>query len=116
MENKVKVYKEKDLIQRIEELEAKCKNLENMIENLVTNSFINNKQADKLRELVKNKAIERLGNNTTDYKLYARSYKQIIWNDFNNYFGCDSYKELLMIDYDDAIKYIKEWKENENGD
>lgn len=77
---------------------------------------INSNGQRKIQKEVAKRVYQRLDvneqfNNSFDKKSHARIFFASIHKEIKNRFGVSSYKDILVLEFDDAICYIKNWIE-----
>ena len=88
-----------------------------IFQSMIDYSTINYKQQQDLLQTARKRVNSLLGGaHSPEYKEYSRIYFKNLWQDFCKAFQCGSYKDLnpLYIAYDDAKKWIQNWRYTEN--
>jgi hypothetical protein len=100
--------KQQELKKGQEVLTEKVTNLENKM-------TINYELAENIRSEVSTKAIQSLGGyNSPAYKKLSKKAYSALHRDLKGYFKVNSYKNLSVKRYEEAINYIQEWAPGTN--
>jgi len=94
----------------IVELKQEVVQLKNKVNELIDNTTINSRQAQKLLKACRERVSEMLGGAHSDkYKEYSRMYFKNMWNNFSDNFGIGSYKDLNPMQFSNGFRFIRNW-------
>jgi len=109
-EQKQELFDELGLKGVIGSLEIKIDTLSNQITELIDNSTINSRQAQKILFAGKDRVNLLLGGaHSPEYKKSARTYFKNMWLNLADAFKISTYKDLNPTDIPRAYSFLKEW-------
>ena len=109
-EQKQEFYDELGLKGMIKPLEVKIETLSTRINELIDNSTINSRQAQKILFAGKDRVNLLLGGaHSPEYKKSARTYFKNMWLNLADAFKISTYKDLNPTDIPRAYSFLKEW-------
>ncbi|MGF9912772.1 ORF6C domain-containing protein [Paenibacillus ehimensis] len=99
-------------LQAIFMLDVRTQEVEARVEKLENNSTIDYGQQRELRKLGNTRIVKLLGGKKApayrNSSLRSSAYSTL-WNDFQEYFGINSYHNTLVKDYEKALQYVPRW-------
>lgn len=103
----------KQLRQEITNVSCKVASVEDKLNKQLT---INSNGQRKVQKEVSKRVYSRLEaneqfNHGFDKKLHSQRFFRSLYREIKNRFGISSYKDILTLEFDDAINYIKNWIE-----
>ena len=102
MELQFKILKEQG--QKLDEVEEKVEVLSNSM-------TIDYGQQEVINRIAKERMVQVLGGKDTPaYRELSKKVFSNLWKRYKQVFHVSSYKDTAKKDYEDAIKYIEEWK------
>ena len=109
-EQKQELFDELGLNGKIVNLEGKIDTLSNKITELIDNSTINSRQAQRILFAGKDRVNILLGGaHSQEYKKSARTYFKNMWLNLADAFKISTYKDLNPTDIPNAYNFLKEW-------
>jgi len=109
-EQKQEFYDELGLKGMIKPLEVKIETLSTRINELIDNSTINSRQAQKILFAGKDRVNLLLGGaHSPEYKKSARTYFKNMWLNLADVFKISTYKDLNPTDIPNAYNFLREW-------
>jgi anti-repressor protein len=97
-------------LRAIFKLDSKHQELENKVMQIENKMTINYELAENIRTNISSKAIEILeGKHSEAYKRCSKKVFTAIHKELKKYFKVNSYKNLSIKKYDEAIDYIRSW-------